>query len=271
MQGRTVAGGSRTGRGGVPVGRSPGGPDGPATHGPGGDGSPVATLAYRSGHDEDRLRREMLEQFHPTDLLDWCAEAENAGFTAGFMVSEHFQPWTPAQGQSAFAWSFMGALGVRTFAAVRARGDLPGVPLPPGHGRPRRGDARGHVPGSLLARARRRRGAQRAHRRRLLARDRRPLLEALRVDRDHQAAVRRQSRQAQQRVLQRRERPALPRPPRPPIADLRRDCGPGQRPADGPTRRRHDHARGGQERIAALGAVRRRAPRVGQGPATCRG
>ena len=56
----------------------------------------------------------MLEQFHPTDLLDWCAQAESAGFEAGFMVSEHFQPWTPQQGQSAFAWSFMGALGTRT-------------------------------------------------------------------------------------------------------------------------------------------------------------
>jgi coenzyme F420-dependent glucose-6-phosphate dehydrogenase len=56
----------------------------------------------------------MLEQFHPTDLLDWCAQAEAAGYSAGFMVSEHFHPWTPQQGQSAFAWSFMGALGTRT-------------------------------------------------------------------------------------------------------------------------------------------------------------
>jgi G6PDH family F420-dependent oxidoreductase len=56
----------------------------------------------------------MLEQFHPTDLLDYCAAAETAGFGAGFMVSEHFHPWTPQQGQSAFAWSFMGALGTRT-------------------------------------------------------------------------------------------------------------------------------------------------------------
>jgi coenzyme F420-dependent glucose-6-phosphate dehydrogenase len=56
----------------------------------------------------------MLEQFHPTDLLDWCAQAETAGFSAGFMVSEHFQPWTPTQGNAAFAWSFMGALGERT-------------------------------------------------------------------------------------------------------------------------------------------------------------
>jgi G6PDH family F420-dependent oxidoreductase len=56
----------------------------------------------------------MLEQFHPTELLDYCAAAEEAGFSAGFMVSEHFHPWTPQQGQSAFAWSFMGALGTRT-------------------------------------------------------------------------------------------------------------------------------------------------------------
>jgi coenzyme F420-dependent glucose-6-phosphate dehydrogenase len=56
----------------------------------------------------------MLEQFHPTELLDLCAAAEDAGFDAGFMVSEHFHPWTPTQGQSAFAWSFMGALGTRT-------------------------------------------------------------------------------------------------------------------------------------------------------------
>jgi coenzyme F420-dependent glucose-6-phosphate dehydrogenase len=56
----------------------------------------------------------MLEQFHPTDLLEWCAQAEAAGFSAGFMVSEHFHPWTPQQGHSAFAWSFMGALGLRT-------------------------------------------------------------------------------------------------------------------------------------------------------------
>lgn len=56
----------------------------------------------------------MLEQFHPNDLLEWCAQAEGAGFSAGFMVSEHFHPWTPQQGQSAFAWSFMGALGTQT-------------------------------------------------------------------------------------------------------------------------------------------------------------
>ena len=61
----------------------------------------------------------MLEQFHPTDLLDMCVQAEAAGFDAGFMVSEHFHPWTPDQGQSAFAWSFMGALGTADELALR--------------------------------------------------------------------------------------------------------------------------------------------------------
>jgi coenzyme F420-dependent glucose-6-phosphate dehydrogenase len=56
----------------------------------------------------------MLEQFHPTDLLGWVEQAEAAGFSAGFQVSEHFHPWTPQQGHAAFAWSFMGALGQRT-------------------------------------------------------------------------------------------------------------------------------------------------------------
>ena len=56
----------------------------------------------------------MLEQFQPNELLDYCVAAEEAGFEAGFMVSEHFHPWTPQQGASAFAWAFMGALGTRT-------------------------------------------------------------------------------------------------------------------------------------------------------------
>jgi len=65
---------------------------------------PMAKIGYAA----------MLEQFHPTELLDWCAQAEAAGFSAGVMVSEHFHPWTPQQGHSAFAWAFMGALGTRT-------------------------------------------------------------------------------------------------------------------------------------------------------------
>ncbi len=53
------------------------------------------------------------EQFHPTDLLTWSQQAERAGFRA-VMASDHFHPWVPSQGQSAFVWSWMGALGATT-------------------------------------------------------------------------------------------------------------------------------------------------------------
>jgi coenzyme F420-dependent glucose-6-phosphate dehydrogenase len=53
------------------------------------------------------------EQFHPTDLLSYCQQAEKAGFGA-VMASDHFHPWVPSQGQSAFVWSWMGALGATT-------------------------------------------------------------------------------------------------------------------------------------------------------------
>jgi coenzyme F420-dependent glucose-6-phosphate dehydrogenase len=68
----------------------------------------------------------MLEQFHPTDLMEWCPQAEAAGFSAGFMVSEHFQPWTPQQGNAAFAWAFMGALGQRTTLPIGLAVTAPG-------------------------------------------------------------------------------------------------------------------------------------------------
>ncbi|WIG58170.1 MAG: Glucose-6-phosphate dehydrogenase (coenzyme F420) [Ktedonobacterales bacterium] len=55
----------------------------------------------------------MFEQFHPTDLLRWSRQAEDAGF-GGIMASDHFHPWTPQQGQSAFVWAWMGALGAQT-------------------------------------------------------------------------------------------------------------------------------------------------------------
>lgn len=54
-----------------------------------------------------------LEQFHPNDLVRWCQEAEDVGM-GGVFASEHFHPWTPEQGQSAFVWTFFGALGQAT-------------------------------------------------------------------------------------------------------------------------------------------------------------
>lgn len=54
-----------------------------------------------------------MEQFAPSRLLQLCQMAEDRGFRA-VMASDHFQPWLPAQGQSGFVWSFMGALGTAT-------------------------------------------------------------------------------------------------------------------------------------------------------------
>ena len=51
------------------------------------------------------------EQFTPAELLRLAGRAEAAGFQAG-MCSEHFNPWTPRQGQSGFAWAWLGAADV---------------------------------------------------------------------------------------------------------------------------------------------------------------
>ena len=55
----------------------------------------------------------MCEQFHPTDLVEYSKAAEDSGFT-GLMVSDHFHPWVPSQGQSPFAWALLGSLGQAT-------------------------------------------------------------------------------------------------------------------------------------------------------------
>jgi coenzyme F420-dependent glucose-6-phosphate dehydrogenase len=55
----------------------------------------------------------MFEQFTPSDLLKYCQQAEEVGFTS-VMASDHFHPWVPAQGQSGFVWSWLGALGATT-------------------------------------------------------------------------------------------------------------------------------------------------------------
>src|SRR5919197_2825415 len=69
----------------------------------------------------------MCEQFHPSDLIRWSKQAEEAGF-GGVMVSDHFHPWVPSQGQSPFAWALMGAIGQATSRVTFG----PGV-TPPGY------------------------------------------------------------------------------------------------------------------------------------------
>ena len=48
------------------------------------------------------------EQIPPSRLLRHVREAEAAGFRAA-MSSDHFSPWSERQGESGFAWSFLGA------------------------------------------------------------------------------------------------------------------------------------------------------------------
>ena len=48
------------------------------------------------------------EQFSPSDLLHYVRLAERAGFQCA-KSSDHFSPWSERQGQSGFAWSWLGA------------------------------------------------------------------------------------------------------------------------------------------------------------------
>lgn len=48
------------------------------------------------------------EQFKPSELLRYVQLAEQAGFNCS-LSSDHFHPWSEQQGQSGFAWSWLGA------------------------------------------------------------------------------------------------------------------------------------------------------------------
>ncbi|WP_129790444.1 TIGR03885 family FMN-dependent LLM class oxidoreductase [Sphingosinicella sp. CPCC 101087] len=58
----------------------------------------MALIGYHASH----------EQFAPEALLDHVREAEAAGFQA-VMSSDHFHPWSRAQGHSGFVWAWLGA------------------------------------------------------------------------------------------------------------------------------------------------------------------
>ena len=64
------------------------------------------------------------EQIHPSRLLRDVQAAEAAGFDAA-MCSDHFGPWSERQGQSGYAWSWLGAALATTtlrFGVVTAPG-----------------------------------------------------------------------------------------------------------------------------------------------------
>lgn len=66
------------------------------------------------------------EQFKPSELLHYVQLAEQAGFTQ-VLSSDHFHPWGEQQGQSGFAWSWLGAAMQATpnlaYRIVNAPGD----------------------------------------------------------------------------------------------------------------------------------------------------
>ena len=64
------------------------------------------------------------EQIAPGRLLEDVRHAEQAGFQVG-MSSDHFSPWSERQGESGFAWSWLGAAMATTqlpFRVVNAPG-----------------------------------------------------------------------------------------------------------------------------------------------------
>jgi probable non-F420 flavinoid oxidoreductase len=64
------------------------------------------------------------EQLPPSRLLRAARRAQEAGFDGG-MSSDHFSPWSERQGESGFAWSFLGAALASTelpFGVVNAPG-----------------------------------------------------------------------------------------------------------------------------------------------------
>ncbi len=58
----------------------------------------MANLGYHASH----------EQFKPSVLLEYVQAAYQAGFTR-ISCSDHFHPWSDRQGESGFAWSWLGA------------------------------------------------------------------------------------------------------------------------------------------------------------------
>ncbi len=73
-----------------------------------------ATIGFHASH----------EQFAPDRLLRLVQAAESAGFDAA-MCSDHWAPWNEQQGESGFAWSWLGAALQATslsFGVVNAPG-----------------------------------------------------------------------------------------------------------------------------------------------------
>src|SRR5256886_9627716 len=53
------------------------------------------------------------EEHRPRDLVRWAVGAEESGFRFA-LISDHFHPWTDAQGQSPFVWAVLGGIAQAT-------------------------------------------------------------------------------------------------------------------------------------------------------------
>jgi alkanesulfonate monooxygenase SsuD/methylene tetrahydromethanopterin reductase-like flavin-dependent oxidoreductase (luciferase family) len=53
------------------------------------------------------------EEHSPRELVRQAVAAGEAGFSFA-LVSDHYHPWTDRQGESAFVWSVIGAIGQAT-------------------------------------------------------------------------------------------------------------------------------------------------------------
>ncbi len=131
----------------------------------------------------------MFEQFHPNDLLRWSRKAEDAGFGA-----HHGLRPLPSLGAAAGpGWIRLGVAGrarrADALGQIRHWRDGSRVPLPSGDSGAGLRYARSDVSGPLLPRHRRGRGAQRAHRRPILAGGADPLANPRRGYRGHSQAL----------------------------------------------------------------------------------
>jgi G6PDH family F420-dependent oxidoreductase len=71
------------------------------------------------------------EEYGPHDLIEQCVRAEEAGFAFAIM-SDHYHPWTTAQGQSPFVWGVLGAVAARTSRIELGTGvTCPGIRMHP--------------------------------------------------------------------------------------------------------------------------------------------
>ena len=61
------------------------------------------------------------EEFGPSELVHNAVRAEEAGFEFA-LISDHFHPWTDAQGQSPFVWSVIGGIAHATSSLVVGTG-----------------------------------------------------------------------------------------------------------------------------------------------------